>query len=531
MSLRKSHGLRRPLGAGASDYRLVAWLFLRLLAAIYLVAFWSLAVQIEGLAGSQGIYPVTEQLGRIAEQQGTWRFLAYPSIFWVASGDWPLSAATYAGCMLSLLLLFAGRLRGVWERATLVALYALYLSLYHAGQYFTNFQWDYLLLETGFLAIFLPGGSRLVVWLFRWLLFRLRFLSGLSKLATGDPTWSSLTALSYYFETQPLPHAGAWYAHQLPDWLLRAGTAGTLVVEILVPLMMFLPRPWRLTAAGLTILWQVLIILTSNHNFFNILTIALCLFLLDDRALRRVVPRFLRDRAEQSEVLPSRPRSAVAASAALAAAVIVPASLVEASTLLPGIELPRWLNVTTDWLGQYRIANRYHVFPKIETQRIEVQIVGSLDGETWHPYEFRYWPVALDRRPPFIVPHQPRIDWMMWFVPISPVFMDWFARFLDRLLEASPAVTRLLGDSPFGGKPPRTLRIDVYLYRFTTAEERAQTGEWWRREYLGPFYPLPLLEKPSATALGICPGNGCSDTGLARAGGLGRQPGNQEGSG
>ena len=484
-------GLRdRLLAAAAPDYRLVAWLFLRCLALIYLVAFWSLAEQMAGLAGSQGIYPIAEQLRNAAEQHGLLRFLLYPSVFWVASGDWALRAAAYGGAVLAVALFLGWR-----ERPVLILLYLLYLSLYHAGQYFTNFQWDYLLLESGFLAIFLPGGSRLVVWLFRWLLFRLRFLSGMSKLLSGDPTWSGLTALNYYFETQPLPHVGAWYADHLPEWLLRVGTGGTLVVEILVPFLMFFPRRWRFLAAWLTILWQVLIILTSNHNFFNLLTIALCLFLFDDRAVARILPRAWRERGAASSLLTLPPRPAVAVAAAIAAVAIVPASLVEGARMIPGATRIPLITTWTGWLEQYRIANSYHVFPKIEKERIEVQIAGSLDGEHWRPYEFRYWPVDLDRVPPFIVPHHPRVDWMMWFVPISPVFMDWFERFLHRLLESSPPVTGLLASTPFGDQPPRSLRVDVYRYRFTSAEERARTGNWWKRDYLGPFYPLPFLSR------------------------------------
>jgi len=332
-----------------------------------------------------------------------------------------------------------------------------------------------------------------VVWLFRWLLFRLRFLSGISKLLSGDPTWSGLTALNYYFETQPLPHVGAWYAHQLPEWLLRVGTGATLVVEILVPFLMFFPRRWRFLAAWVTILWQVLIILTSNHNFFNLLTIALCLFLFDDRALQRVLPVSWRRRAEARALLTPVPRRRVALATTMAAAVILPASIIEALPLL-GISRPiPWVSTWIGWLEPYRIANRYHVFPTIETERIEVQISGSLDGKDWRPYLFRYWPVELDRIPPFVVPHQPRVDWMLWFVPSSPFFLDWLDRFLHRLLEGSPPVVGLLAGTPFGAQPPRMLRVDLYRYRFTTLQERAATGEWWRREYLGPFYPLPLV--------------------------------------
>ncbi len=290
-----------------AGYRLVAWLFLRLLALIYLAAFASLAVQIQALAGEGGIFPLSEQLAGAVQAHGALAWLAYPSFFWLAAGDGALLGAAWGGALLAVLLLVLPWMTGIamlsaapaaWvERTVLLLLYLLYLSLYQAGQFFTNFQWDYLLLETGFLAMWLPGGPRLVVWLFRWLLFRLRFESGLAKLLSGDPSWRDLTALRYYFETQPLPHAGAWYAHQLPDWLLRAGAGGTLFVELVVPFFIFLPRPWRLFAAWTTILWQLLIIATSNHNFFNLLTIALCLFLFDDRAVGRILPKGWREAA------------------------------------------------------------------------------------------------------------------------------------------------------------------------------------------------------------------------------------------
>lgn len=474
--------------APTAEYRLVAWLFLRLLAFIYLAAFWSLAVQITGLAGSEGIYPVAAQLDAAAEAHGPWRFLAYPSVFWIASGDWALVAAAYGGAALAVVLFVGWR-----ERPLLILLFLLYLSLFHAGQIFTNFQWDYLLLEAGFLAIFLPRGSRVVVWLFRWLLFRLRFLSGVSKLTSGDPTWSGLTALSFYFETQPLPHAGAWYAHQLPDWLLRAGTGATLAVEILVPLFMFLPRRWRLFAAWTTILWQLLILLTSNHNFFNLLTIALCLFLFDDQALRRVLPLSWQRRAERSGSLPPRPKRPLAIAALAAAAVIVPTSLIEAWPTLGLGHPPAWAAAWSGWLKPYRITSGYHVFPTIETERIQVEIAGSMDGKHWQPYGFRYRPDAADGIPPFIVPHQPRLDWMLWFVPKSPYFLDWFERFLEQLAAGSGPVRRLLADGPFDDRPPHLVRVDVYRYRFATPEERTGSGDWWRREYLGPFYPLPVV--------------------------------------
>ncbi len=475
------------LSPPASDYRLVAWLFLRLLALVYLAAFASLAVQIAALAGPDGIYPIGEQLDRATQLYGGWRFVAYPSLFWLAPQDWALALVAWGGCVLSMLLLIGWR-----ERAVLILLYVCYLSLFQAGQVFLNFQWDYLLLETGFVAIFLPGGSRVVVWLFRWVLFKLRFLSGLAKVLSGDLAWRGLTALDQYFETQPLPHIGSWYAHWLPEWLHRVGTAGTLFVELIVPFFIFLPRPWRLFAAWATILWQVLIVATSNHNFFNLLTIVLCLFLFDDRAVARVLPAGLARRAADASPLPERPRIAVAISTLVLALVVVPAGLVSAAEMVAGpLGVASRLN---DRIEPFRIANRYHVFPTIETERIAVQVEASLDGERWVPIDFRYAPDDPAQAPTFVVPHQPRVDWMLWFVPMSPVFLDWLERFLDRLVAGSPPVTGLLAQPPFGDQPPRQLRVSAYRYRFASPRERAASGVWWTREYLGPFQPLPYVE-------------------------------------
>jgi hypothetical protein len=501
----KAGWLNRVFSAGADDYRLVAWVFLRLLGLIYVAAFASLAVQVLALAGSQGIYPIAEQLQQASLEHGALSLLAYPSVFWLASADWTLLAVAWSGALLGLLLTlwpWIGGNRDRWwgnrgwgERILLILLYLLYLSLVHAGQYFTHFQWDNLLLEAGLLAILLPGGTRLVVWLFRWLLFRLRFESGLSKLISGDLSWRDLSALSHYFETQPLPHQGAWYAHQLPDWLLRAGTGGTLFVELVVPFFIFLPRPWRLFAAAVTVLWQVLIIATSNHNFFNLLTIVLCLFLLDDRALGPWMPSSWRRRADTSPLLPQHPEKAVAAAVLAIALVVVPASLVTAGELVLRRPVPT-LSGWVQWVNRFFVANRYHVFPEVRGERIEVQIEASADGEQWTPLDFRYRPDDPRQAPAFIIPHQPRLDWMLWFVPMNPAFLDLFDRFLVRLTEGSPTVTALLAHPPLEQGPPRLLRMRVYRYRFTTPQERADTGDWWHRSDLGPFYPLPVVERP-----------------------------------
>jgi hypothetical protein len=482
--------LYRLIAPAPTGYALVSWVFLKALALIYLAAFASLALQITALAGEQGIYPLAEQLARAESLYGGLRLIQYPSLFWLWAGDAALLAVAWGGCGLALLLLLGTRL----ERGLLVALYLSYLSLYHAGQIFTNFQWDYLLLETGFLAIFLPGGSRIVVWLFRWLLFRLRILSGLSKLLSQDTGWSGLDALDHYFETQPLPHAGAWFAHQLPDWVQRIGTGGTLFVELVVPLFMLLPRPWRMAAAWLTILWQLLIIATSNHNFVNLLTIALCLFLFDDRALSRVMPDSLARHGTRTSPFAGAARAGTAVATVLVALVVVPASLTAAAEMIRAAPVPV-LSALNQWVEPFRIANRYHVFPTIDRERIAVQIEASLDGEHWVPIDFRYAPDDPRAITGFIVPHQPRVDWALWFVPKGPHFLDWFERFQHGLLAGSPEIKALLAQPPFSDQPPGMLRTRVYRYRFATPDERATRGVWWLREDLGPFFPLPYLAR------------------------------------
>jgi hypothetical protein len=355
------------------------------------------------------------------------------------------------------------------------------------------FQWDTLLLECGFLAIFLADApTRLIVMLFEWLLFRLRFLSGYFKLASGDPSWRDLTALDYYFETQPLPHIGSWYAHQLPQWLLKTGVAFTLFAELVVPFFIFLPRPFRIAAAATTIVAQLLIIATSNHNFINLLTILLCLFLLDDRILGHLLPGAVGERI-RAAARRNGPGPVSRALAGATAALILALSLTMMLAAQVRRPLPHALIVLNEIAPAFGIGNLFHLFPTMQTQRQELRIFGSYDGQTWEPYEFRYKPDALDRAPQFIVPHQPRLDWMMWFLPPQwPDTAFWLAPFLESLRQNRGAVTHLLARNPFEGKsPPNLLRVLAYRYRFTTPQERARTGNWWKSEYLGEYPDVP----------------------------------------
>ncbi len=464
-------------------YRLTSQWFLRLLALIYLAAFVSSAIEITGLVGENGILPAGEHLARLEQALGPLSWVRFPTLFWLDHSDASLLLVSYAGCLFAVTLLVGWR-----PLLSTIALFVLYLSLLRVGQIFFNFQWDYLLLEAGFLSIFLTRGpNRLLVFLFHWLLFRLRFLSGLSKLISGDPSWSGLTTLKHYFETQPLPHMGSWYAHQLPEWLLRTGTGFTLFVELIVPFFIFLPRPFRLFAALATITIQILIILTSNHNFINLLTIALCLFLLDDRAIRGLIPNWLQPHAKpggksgaNSLLLPP-----------VAAILLISSSFAIYDFVSDGRTDSAW-HTPANWVRGWGLGNVYHVFPNMQTERHELTIEGSRDGREWLPYRFRYKPNGADEHPDFIVPLHPRLDWMMWFVPPqNPAMRHWFESFLWRLHKNSPSVTGLLEYNPFPDTGPRYLRILSHRYRFTTPEERQTSGRVWHTEYLGEFPNVP----------------------------------------
>ena len=467
------------------NYQLASGLFLKLLAITYFVAFFSLSVQITGLVGANGILPINELLDYLYQNHGALAWLYKPTLFWFSSSDLVLMSVPLLGCAVSLLLLID--YKPVWS---LIVLFVLYLSLLHAGQIFLMFQWDTLLLEAGFLAIFLTAGpSQLLLFLFHWLLFRLRFMSGISKLSSGDPSWANLTTLNYYFETQPLPHVGAWYFHQLPEWILQGGVLLVFFTELIVPFFIFLPRRFRLFAAATTIVMQLMIMATSNHNWINLLTIVLCLFLLDDRILQKVIPRWLHPFISLKNNVKTetgyRQRQYVLSFFAL---LILLSSLTAFSAMVTNIKFPETLARSTYLVRSWGIGHIFHVFPNMQTERHELQIEGSNDAKVWKPYVFKYKPGALDKKPSFIVPHQPRLDWMIWFVPPrNAEMLYWFEQFLFRLHQGSAEVLDLLEHNPFPDKPPEYLRVQVFQYRFTTVKEREQSGHWWTRNYLGEF--------------------------------------------
>ncbi len=326
-----------------------------------------------------------------------------------------------------------------------------------------GYQWDFLLLECGFLAIFMTA-SLPRVWLGQWLLFRLMFESGCVKLLSHDPTWANLTALSYHYQTQPIPTPLAWYAAQAPLWFQKFCTAQVFVIELGAPFLILGPRRLKQIAALAFVFLQTLIMLTGNYTCFNLLAISLCLFLLDDRFWGRILASYRRSNRIDGFV--SR---------------LLTAALVTFVMVVSGTELASMFSARTPAVAQdlvarlapFGVVNSYGLFASMTTVRIEIEVQGSNDGEKWETYEFRYKPGDPRRAPPWVAPHQPRLDWQMWFAALGNYRQNpWFSNFMARLLSASPEVLRLLERDPFGGIRPKYVRALAYEYHFSDIQDR-----------------------------------------------------------
>jgi predicted DCC family thiol-disulfide oxidoreductase YuxK len=460
------------------EYARVEWVFLKALGIIYLAAFLSLGTQVLGLIGQNGISPARGFLERVTEAIGPAGYRVFPTIFWLGASDRALQWGCIAGSVFAVLIVL-----GWMQRAALLGAWVLYLSLVSVGQDFLSFQWDMLLLEAGFLAIFL-GYSRAIIWLFRCLLFRLMFLSGAVKLLSGDRTWRGLTALDFHYQTQPLPTPTAWYMQQLPGWFQHLSVGMVFAIELFVPFLIFAPRRLRLFAAACLVLLQILILLTGNYAFFNLLALALCLFLLEDRDLR--LPEF----AVKVPRLSHRVRLPLTV-----AVVFVILFLGLGHLIGQFLTLPPGVGRLMSFAAPFGIVNSYGLFAVMTTTRLEIVVEGSDDRSHWQAYEFRYKPGDLHRRPAWVAPHQPRLDWQMWFAALGTYAENpWFVSLMGRLLQGAPEVLRLLDRNPFAERPPRYVRALMYEYRFTDFKTRRETGNWWSRELLGSYLPAISLE-------------------------------------
>jgi hypothetical protein len=529
--------------AGPRGHLLPRWLFLRALALIYFSVFYSLVFQIRGLLGPNGLLPANAYLEQLAQLVGASRYWYAPTLLWLGSGDFALMALCWTGMIASLLLFL-----NFWPRGMLVICFLLFLSFVSAAQEFSAYQSDGMLLSAGFISFFFaPGGwcpswgerqppSRASLFLLQLLWFSIYFDSGIAKYFGGDPSWRDLTAMDQYYQNGPLPTWIGWYVQQLPHRFHATTTAVTLLVEVLLVWMLFLPRRFRIVCFCVVTGLQIAITLTANYAFLNYLVLALGILLLDDLLLIRLLPRhyanpvqegILHDPAQEQVLVPhDSPSSSSTTSAHVAndSETRSPAETVSGNGIwffgarnflsaaglwlrafclswllyasfylvveqvFRSVPLLPWRPVSL--LEPLRIANSYGLFGRMTWKRYEIEFQGSDDGVNWTVYPFCNKPQNPAEAPRIYAPYQPRFDWNLWFASLG-YWRDnqWVLRVEERLLLNEPNVLRLFAANPFPNRPPKQVRAVLWQYWFTDRAAKRATGLWWRRELQGLFAP------------------------------------------
>jgi lipase maturation factor 1 len=457
----------------------VARLFHCLLGVIFLDAWLSLGVQVHVLIGARGLMPIAAFLARARHELP---FADFPTLFWLGVNDTTLTVGIVAGVILSLL-----GIAGVRPRLVAAMQVALYLSFTTAARTFLSFQWDNLLLECGFFAIFLPRDRR-APWmhtLFRLILLKLYWESGIAKWQSHLHDWQDGSAMTYYYETAPLPTALAWYMHHAPWWWHHLESWATLAFELGVPFGIFVGfRRVRLATAAILTSFQIVNAATANYGFFCYLAAALHVFLLDDADVERIaafVRAHLHLRAPAPAIVVSSRRwTRVPVMLLLTAFVTISGmdaiiSFVDSPALFAAILPIR--RVYAPW----RVVNTYHLFGSITRTRIEAEFQTTADGTTWIAHELWHKPGDPKRRPDWVAPHQPRVDFQLWFYGLGyrSGAPEYVTKLLERMCRDPDAVASLFR-APLS-RHPRAARIAYWQYQFTTSDERRQTGAWWKR--------------------------------------------------
>jgi hypothetical protein len=459
----------------ASDSTIARFLIERGLGLIYVIAFLVAANQFPALSGERGLQPAPRLLARV-------RFLDAPSLFHWGYTDRRLRVVAWIGVVLGLLIVV-----GLPQQAPLpvtmltwFVLWALYQSIVNIGGTFYGFGWESLLLEAGFLAIFLGNAEVAPPWLmilaFRWLAFRVEFGAGLIKVR-GDPCWRNLTCMNFHHETQPMPNPLSWFFHHLPRPVHRLEVAGNFVAQLILPFGLFLPQPFASIAAILMILTQLYLVVSGNYAWLNWVTIV-------------AIVAGLADPFGAAATYRETPLWFTVVVVGVAALVVVLSWWPVRNMASPGQAMNASFN-------PFHIVNTYGAFGSVGRERFEVIVEGTDADEigpdtVWREYGFKGKPGDPRRIPPQVAPYHYRLDWQIWFIPLSPIYGgEWFLRFLVRLLEDDRPTLRLLRVNPFPDEPPRYVRARLFRYHFTTWREWRVTGAWWDRsfaaEYLPPF--------------------------------------------
>jgi hypothetical protein len=481
----------------APDYQVARFVVERGLAALYLIAFVVALRQFPALCGERGLEPVPRFLAAIP------RFLSAPTVFrWIGYSDTKLRATSVVGIAVSAAVLLGlpqgDRLPAEIGLAVTMlawfALWALYQSIVNVGGSFYSFGWETLLLEAGFLAIFLGNGAiappLLILFAYRWLAFRVEFGAGLIKLR-GDRCWRELTCMEFHHETQPMPNPLSWFFHRLPRPIHRIEAAGNFVAQLVLPFGLFLPQPFATIAAVLMIATQLYLVVSGNYAWLNWATIVVMAAAIADPVLQAVLPG-----------LATVPASAFApAPAWFSVAVLAVTLLVIVLSVQPAMNLLSPNQAMNASFDPFRLVNTYGAFGSVSRVRDEVIVEGTeaaaVEADTaWREYEFKGKPGDVRRIPRQAAPYHLRLDWLMWFLPLSARYGErWFVPFLVKLLEGDRPTLALLRGNPFPDRPPSFVRARLYRYRFATRQERRETGAWWVRTLIGDFVqPIRLRE-------------------------------------
>ena len=468
-----------------ADYWLARLALERAVASIFLIALLNAANQFKPLLGERGLLPVSLFVREVSLRES-------PSLFFFFPRDKACVGCAWVGVGLAAVIVsgFVDRdswaLLGIW-----VLLWVLYLSFVNVGQIFYGFGWESILLEAGAYAAFLGGAGTnspvAVIWLFRWLLFRVMFGAGLIKLR-GDTCWRDLTCLDYHYQTQPLPNPLSWFFHHGPKWSKRAGVLFNHFAELIVPFGYFLPQPAASIAGALTIVFQLLIFASGNLSWLNALTLVLAFSCFDDETLARWLG------AETPQTHPADLVFRI-----VIAAVVVLVLLVSVKPVRNLLSSRQVMNTV---YNRFHFVGTYGAFGGITRERYEIVIEGTDEAvitpsTKWREYEFKGKPGDPARMPPQIAPYHLRLDWLMWFAAMGSYQRHpWFIHLLAKLLRGDKAMVSLLRHSPFPDEPPRFIRAQRYLYRFSSWQEKKKTGLWWMREPVGTYFPTVSLQSP-----------------------------------
>ncbi|MDY6769069.1 MAG: lipase maturation factor family protein [Candidatus Nanohaloarchaea archaeon] len=471
---------------GTGSYWLVRFIFQRGLALVYLIAFLVAVTQYRALLGEDGLLP----LERYVDSAG-WK--ERPSLFYIFDSDRAIQTAAWTGVGLSLLALTGASEQFGMLVSVMVwtLLYVLYLSFVNAGQLFYGYGWESMLLETGFVAIFLGAFDTatpfLTLLLLRWVLFRNMFGAGLIKLR-GDDCWRDLTCMDYHYETQPMPNPLSWFFHHLPDRFHRIEVAVNHVMELAVPFLYVAPQPFAAIAGVATILFQAWLMLSGNFAFLNLLTIVLAVATFSDSMLA-----FLPLQAPTVAPVPPAQHAAVIALTAITAVL----SVDPVRNMLSSRQRMNWS------FNPLHIVNTYGAFGSITRERYQLVIEGTHEEhpsrEDWEEYTFKGQPVETGVLPPQWAPYHLRLDWQLWFAAMQPRptrRQQWLFALLAGLLRNDEDALSLIAHNPFPEEPPEQLRVRRYRYEFTSPEERRETRDWWDRELVNEYLRPVSLDDP-----------------------------------